>query len=60
MSRYLEVSVVAMRLNVSPSTVYRLIKLKKIDSVNFGVEKGIRVCRISLEKFEEQRRNREE
>lgn len=57
MSKYLEVAVVAMRLNVSTSTVYRLIQRGKIESMNAGVEKGIRVCSESLIKFEERRRN---
>jgi excisionase family DNA binding protein len=60
MSKYLEVSVVAERLGVSPKTVYELIKERKIEAGNHGVKKGIRVVRVSLEEFEERRRNREE
>ena len=56
-SEYLEVSTVAMRLNVSAMTVYRLIKRKKLESANVGDRKAIRVIRSSLEQFEEIRKN---
>lgn len=59
MNDKLEVSVVARRLNVSPSTVYRLIQRGKIKSINVGAEKCIRVYRDSLEKFEEERKKNE-
>lgn len=55
-SDYLEVSAVATRLNVSAHTVYRLIQRKKLESVNVGDRKAIRVLRSSLERFEENRR----
>jgi len=54
---YLEVSAVALRLNVSAHTVYRLIQCKKLESVNVGNKKAIRVIRSSLEQFEEIRKN---
>lgn len=55
MIEYLEVAAVAKRLNVSASTVYRLIKKKKLRCGFFGVEKGIRVYRDSLIEFEQKR-----
>lgn len=54
---YLEVSAVAIKLNVSAHTVYRLIQRKKLKSVNVGNKKAIRVLRSSLEQFEENRRS---
>lgn len=54
---YLEVSAVASRLNVSAHTVYRLIQRKKLESVNVGDKKAIRVLRSSLQQFEENRKN---
>lgn len=60
MNDLMEVSAVARRLNVSAMTVYRLIKKKKLKSINVGVSKGIRVNRGSLEKFEHDRRNNDE
>lgn len=55
--KYLEVSVVAQRLGVSPSTVYRLIQGKKLKSVRCGVETGIRVVSSSVEEFKNKRSN---
>lgn len=55
-SEYLEVSTVAKRLNVSSMTVYRLIQRKKLESVNNGPKRAIRVLRSSLERFEDSRR----
>jgi len=54
---YLEVSAVAIRLNVSAHTVYRLIQRKKLESVNVGDKKAIRVLRSSLDRFEEDRKS---
>jgi len=54
MSEFMEVSVVAMRLNVSPATVYRLINAGRLESIKVGVSKGIRVRRQSLENFMKQ------
>lgn len=51
----MEVSAVAKRLNVSHMTVYRLIQRNKLESVNNGPKRAIRVIRSSLEKFEENR-----
>ncbi|SHO52872.1 helix-turn-helix domain-containing protein [Desulfopila aestuarii] len=56
-SDYLEVSAVATRLNVSAHTVYRLIQRNKLESVNVGNKKAIRVLRSSLERFEENRKS---
>ena len=56
-SEYLEVSTVAMRLNVSAMTIYRPIQRKKLESVNVGNKKTIRVISSSLEQFEEIRKN---
>lgn len=52
---YLEVSVVAKKLNVSSMTVYRLIQGKKLLSVRNGPKRAIRVTRSSLEEFERSR-----
>lgn len=52
-SEYIEVSAVATRLNVSAHTVYRLIRRKKLESVNVGERKAIRVLRSSLKQFED-------
>ncbi|SHO52865.1 helix-turn-helix domain-containing protein [Desulfopila aestuarii] len=54
---YLEVSAVAIRLNVSAHTVYRLIQRKQLESVNVGDKKAIRVLRPSLEQFEKNRKS---
>ena len=59
-SEYLEVSIVAKRLNVSSMTVYRLIQRKKLESVNNGPKRGIRVIRSSLERFEGNRESVEQ
>lgn len=55
MRKWLEVSTVAGRLNVSPNTVYRLIKKKKLKAMAAGVEKGYRVLSSSVEEFERAR-----
>lgn len=57
--RYLEVSVVARGLNVSPSTVYRLIQKKKLEAGRYGVERGLRVTASSVEAFKVERSNYE-
>lgn len=56
MSDYLEVAVVAQRLNVSPATVYRLIQRGKLRAIRAGVSRGIRVRKESVAEFEERRR----
>lgn len=53
--KYLEVSAVAKKLNVSTSTVYRLIKQKKLIVSKNGVSAGIRVLKNSVTEFEEMR-----
>lgn len=57
--RKLEVSIVAMRLGVSTSTVYRLIKERCLRKVNLGVSKGIRVFESSIVEFEQKRKQAE-
>lgn len=49
--QYLEVSVVARKLNVSAATVYRMIQKKKLKAVNHGASKAIRVTDKSLIEF---------
>lgn len=53
--KLLEVSVVAQRLNVSPSTIYRLINHKKLKAIRCGVGTGVRVTESSIEKFKIER-----
>lgn len=54
-SEYLEVSAVAKKLNVSTSTVYRLIQKNELKTKNVGASKAIRVIRASVEAFEHNR-----
>lgn len=54
--KWLEVAVVASRLNVSAMTVYRLINSKKLEGRKFGTVTGIRVARESVEMFEDSRK----
>ncbi len=44
----LEVSVVARRLDVSPSTVYRLMDQGKLQRIRVGVTKGYRIPESSF------------
>lgn len=55
--KYLEVSVVAQKLNVSTETIYRLIRSKKLDAINVsaGTQKRYRVTGESLTRFEAMR-----
>ncbi len=56
MSEHLEVSVVAMKLNISTATVYRMIQTGKLEARNFGERKALRIPRSVLDDFLERRR----
>lgn len=53
--KYMEVTDVAVMFSVSPKTVYRWIKDKKIKAINCGSEKKptYRILKDSVNKFEE-------
>lgn len=53
--KWLEVSAVSRRLNVSAATVYRLIKNKSLHSTRFGVSRCFRVSEKSVVEFEQRR-----
>ena len=53
--KWIEVSTVAKRLNVSASTVYRLIDDNILKSARFGSKKAIRVRDSSVVCFEKSR-----
>ncbi len=55
MSKYMEVSAVAVRLSVSADTVYNLMKNGDLKWTKVGVTKGYRVVRSSVEDFEKRR-----
>lgn len=55
MNKWLEVSVVARRFNISESTVYRLIQKRQLIGMAAGVSKGYRVLRKSVEDYESKR-----
>lgn len=55
--RKLEVRIVAERLSVSTSTVYGLIRMKKLKAGRFGVSTGIRVLESDLAEFIRRRAN---
>ena len=49
--KWIPVSVVAKRLNISARTVYRLIDEKHLDSRRVGVKGCIQVNEISVQRF---------
>ena len=51
----LEVSIVARRLGVSVSTVYRHLDAKNLKSVRVGLKAGIRIYESSVLEFERSR-----
>jgi|LGVF01.2.fsa_nt_gb excisionase family DNA binding protein len=51
----LEVSIVAMRLNVSTATVYRLLSCGKLRGGKMGVSRCVRVMENSVKEFEARR-----
>ena len=55
MNKYQDVSVVAAKLGMHPSTIYRLIKAGELKAVKLGVKKGIKVIASSVQQFEERR-----
>lgn len=50
--KWLEVSTVSRRLNVSEATVYRLIKNKSLRCTRFGVASCLRISEKSVIDFE--------
>ena len=54
-TRLLDVSQVAKRLNVSRSTVYRLIELGDLQASRFGTSYCIRVSESDVEDFKKDR-----
>ncbi len=52
----IEVSVVAKRLNVSVSTIYRLFDAGLLKGARMGLRKGIRIYEFSVFEFEESRK----
>lgn len=57
--RWIEVSAVARRLNVSAATVYRLIKVGSLRSTRMGVSRCLRVSERSVGAFETRRASAE-
>jgi len=53
--KWIEVSAVARRLNVSAATVYRLIKVGSLRSTKMGVSRCLRVSERSVGAFETRR-----
>jgi len=53
--KWMEVSSVARRLNISAATVYRLIKLGSLRSTKMGVSRCLRVSEASIKSFEKMR-----
>jgi len=53
--KWLEVSTVSRRLNVSAQTVYRLIKNRSLRSTRLGVSSCLRVSEKSVVEFETHR-----
>lgn len=53
--KWIEVSAVARRLNISAATVYRLIKLGSLRSTKMGVSRCLRVSERSVGEFETKR-----
>lgn len=58
--KWLEVSAVARRLNVSLATVYRLIGSKMLRSNKMGVSRCLRISASSVAEFERRREYAEE
>ena len=58
--RWIEVSAVARRLNVSAATVYRLIKVGSLRSTKMGVSRCLRVSEKSVGDFETMRATAEQ
>lgn len=58
--KWLEVSAVARRLNVSLATVYRLIGSKMLRSNKMGVSRCLRISERSIADFEKRREYAEE
>lgn len=53
--KWLEVSTVSKRLNVSAMTVYRLVKKQSLRGAKFGVSGCMRVSEKSVVEFEQRR-----
>ena len=51
-TRLLDVQMVASRLSVGVSTVYRLIKTGQLEHLKIGPKKGIRIPEISVVRAE--------
>ena len=58
--KWLEVSTVARRLNVSPATVYRMVGVQILHGKKMGVSGCLRVSSRSVAEFEKRREYAEE